>query len=120
MSLEFTQVLNILVDPFKLIEILGGVFAIIGGLYAAGAILLPWWRTWRDRRSLRKRLGAELYTPVIGGAGANGNALILPSFLWAFPMRMITSEKLLIPKTRFCFLMHLMKIRAPSKIIANG
>lgn len=54
---------NILSDPFKLIEILGGAFAIIGGLYAAGAIAFPWWRTWRDRHSLRKRLGAELYTP---------------------------------------------------------
>ncbi|MDZ7289265.1 MAG: DUF1566 domain-containing protein [candidate division KSB1 bacterium] len=63
MSLEFTQVLNILSDPVKLIEIVGGIFAIIGGLYAAGAIVLPWWRAWRDRRSLRKRLGAELYTP---------------------------------------------------------
>jgi hypothetical protein len=50
-------------DPFKLIEIIGGIFAIMGGLYAAGAIVIPWWRTWRDRRSLRKRLGAELYTP---------------------------------------------------------
>jgi hypothetical protein len=63
MSLEFTRAPNILSDPFKVIEILGGVFAIIGGLYAAGAIVIPWWRTWRDRRSLRKRLGAELYTP---------------------------------------------------------
>jgi hypothetical protein len=63
MSLEFTRVLNILSDPVKLIEIIGGIFAIIGGLYAAGATVMPWWRTWRDRRSLRKRLGAELYTP---------------------------------------------------------
>jgi hypothetical protein len=63
MSLEFTRVLNILSDPVKLIEIIGGIFAIIGGLYAAGATVIPWWRTWRDRRSLRKRLGADLYTP---------------------------------------------------------
>ncbi len=63
MSSEPIQLFNILPDPFNLIEIIGGIFAIIGGLYAAGAILLPWWQTWRDRRSLRKRLGAELYTP---------------------------------------------------------
>jgi hypothetical protein len=63
MPTDSTQVLNVLSDPEKLIGIIVGLFTIIGGLYAAITKVLPWWRTWRDRRSLRKRLGAELYTP---------------------------------------------------------
>ncbi|MGH7496583.1 MAG: DUF1566 domain-containing protein [bacterium] len=60
---DSTQTLHLISDPAKLIEIIVGSFAIIAGLYAAAKIILPWWRTWRDRQRLRTRLGAELYTP---------------------------------------------------------
>ncbi len=60
---DSTQTPNLLSDPTKLIGIIAGLFAIIGGLYAAGKIILPWLRTWLNRRHLKHRLGAELYTP---------------------------------------------------------
>ncbi|MDZ7319999.1 MAG: DUF1566 domain-containing protein [candidate division KSB1 bacterium] len=60
---DSTQALNLLSDPLKLIEVLGGLFAIIGGIYGAVTKIVPWLRTWRDRRRLHHRLGAELYTP---------------------------------------------------------
>ncbi|UCE08372.1 MAG: hypothetical protein JSW07_10280, partial [bacterium] len=55
-----------LTDPIRLITfiggILGGIFAIIFGLFTVIPKIKQWWTTNRDRQSLRKRLGAELYT----------------------------------------------------------
>ncbi|MDZ7363378.1 MAG: hypothetical protein ONB46_22065 [candidate division KSB1 bacterium] len=53
---------NLLSDPLKLVQLIGGLFGIIGGLYETITKVYPWWRTWRDWRSFRKRQGAEIYT----------------------------------------------------------
>ncbi len=63
MPSDSTFVLDILSDPLKLIEALSWVVTILGVPYVLITKLLPWWKTWRDRRRLRSRLGAELYTP---------------------------------------------------------
>jgi len=56
---------TILSDPEQLVKFIGGIIGILGGLVAIGGTyftkFLPWWRTKRDRRSLKKRFGAELY-----------------------------------------------------------
>ena len=58
--------------PASLIDwvtLIGGIIAIIGGLFGFIAIvfskLLPWYRTRRDRTSLQKGLSADLFPPGI-------------------------------------------------------
>jgi hypothetical protein len=62
MQPDSTQVQNLLSDPLKLVQLIGGLFGIISGLYVTITKVYPWWRTWRDWRSFRKRQGAEIYT----------------------------------------------------------
>jgi len=63
MPSDSTFVLDILSDPLKLIEALSWVVTILGVPYVLVTKFLPWLKTWLDRRRLRSRLGAELYTP---------------------------------------------------------
>ncbi len=49
------------------VTIVVALMAVIGGLRVIAALLAavkPWWDAFRDNRSLRKRLGATLYTPA--------------------------------------------------------
>jgi len=54
-----------LADLKDYLDIIGAVFSIIAGIYAAVKIAVPWWRTRRDRRSLQERFGAELYPAAV-------------------------------------------------------
>jgi hypothetical protein len=49
-------------DPGNLIELIALVVATISLLITVIPKTYRWWRNYRDRRSLKKRLGAELYT----------------------------------------------------------
>ena len=52
-------------DLKNYLDIIGGIFGAIAGIYAAVKIAGPWWRTRRDRRSLQERFGAELYPAAV-------------------------------------------------------
>lgn len=54
---------QLLADPPKLVGFLTGLIALLAMLFKSTRTLIRWMRTWRDRRTLRKRLGAELYYP---------------------------------------------------------
>lgn len=56
------KIFESLKNPRLLLEIFGGTTAFILGLAKMMPILLRWWRGIRNRNSLRKRLGAELYS----------------------------------------------------------
>ncbi|NUO83113.1 DUF1566 domain-containing protein [candidate division KSB1 bacterium] len=66
---DSTSFSSFLSDPIELVKFIGGIVSIIGGLVAIGVVFftkaLPWWRTRRDRRSLEKRFGAELYHKAV-------------------------------------------------------
>jgi len=55
----FSSIMN---DPQALLELIGVILAIIGLLLAISPKIYRWLRNYLDRRSLKKRLGAELYT----------------------------------------------------------
>lgn len=56
-------------SPSEILALLANAFALLGGLAALAAAyftqFLPWWRTRRDRRSLKQRVGAELYPEAV-------------------------------------------------------
>ncbi|RIK69038.1 hypothetical protein DCC62_24060 [candidate division KSB1 bacterium] len=66
---DSTSVSSFLSDPVELVKFIGGIVGIIGTLTAIVVVFftkfLPWWRTRRDRRSLEKRFGAELYLKAV-------------------------------------------------------
>ncbi|MGH7454796.1 MAG: NACHT domain-containing protein, partial [bacterium] len=55
--------LETLANPNNLLALIATVVGIIASVIGMVAIVLPWLKQWRDRRSLRRRLGATLYTP---------------------------------------------------------
>ncbi len=52
-----------LLAPNSLLTLIGALIGIFGGLIGIITAALPWLKQWLDRRSLRRRLGAMLYTP---------------------------------------------------------
>ncbi len=62
---DSSAVSTILSNPLELIKLILAIVGILGGLVTITVAfiktILPWWRTKRDRRSLKIRFGAELY-----------------------------------------------------------
>jgi hypothetical protein len=66
MQPDSSAVSSLASDPIALVKLIAAIVGILVGLVGVIATYLtkirPWLHTKRDRRSLKKRFGAELYT----------------------------------------------------------